>query len=153
MTQSEREGGEKFYHFTDEAPKGLKDEFLKHYNVNNLDYQMFSTACDIVSEIYHDIKENDAVDAVEEMIYERCSDSASIITYDRISDIMHEYGELSIATACAIWYDKQVEQAAIIIKDWVNAEVGSIRKSYCKDAGEEVEQELQSNGEWLCLHK
>lgn len=41
-------------------------------------------------------------------------------SYD-ISAIMGEYGEDSISTACAIWYDRQVEQAAIIIKDWINA--------------------------------
>lgn len=131
LTQSERDGEENFYHFTDDAPEELKDEFLKHYNVDDLDYEMFSRAADIVAEVYED-KPKATDDEATDDIYERASESASIMTYDRlqylnnntegeISDIMHEYSERSIATACAIWYDKQVEEMAIIIKDWVNA--------------------------------
>lgn len=164
MTTSKREGEEEsFYHFTNTAPKELIELFVENYSVKDLDYEIFSRACDIVSEVYSYKPEATDEQATDD-IYEHSSESASVYTNGRleylnqwneeeISQTMREYGEQSIAIACAIWYDRQVEQAAIIIKDWVNAEVGSIRKSYCKDAGEEVEQELQSNGEWLCLHK
>lgn len=132
MTVSKRDDGSEYTHFTDEAPEELKDLFLEHYNVKNLDYEIFSQACDIVAEVYQDypsikIANNEAT----EEIYERASDCANIYTSERlayldnqnedeISETMREYGEHSIATACAIWYDKQVEQAAFIIKDWIN---------------------------------
>lgn len=83
-----------------------------------------------MAEVYEDkpkVSDNEVTDE----IYEGASDSASVYTNERlaylnnqnesdISDVMSEYGEHSIANACAIWYDRQVEQAAIIIKDWVN---------------------------------
>ena len=135
MTQSERDGNkdDTFYHFLDNAPEELKDLYLEHYNVRDLDYQIFSEACDLVSECYHDNDaNNDGANFVEDMIYERASDKASVYTADRlaylsmhnedeVSEIMREYSEPSIATACAIWYDKQVEQASIIIHQWINA--------------------------------
>lgn len=136
MTQSKREDGTEFYHFTDKAPEELKSLYLEHYNVAELDYETFSQACDIVSEIYKEFKGTEKVggdiegDIIDE-IYERSSDSASVYTSVRlgylnnqnesdISDYMKEYGVHSIAETCAIWYDKQVEQQALIIKDWIN---------------------------------
>lgn len=124
-------GGEQFYHFTDTAPKELVALFLEHYAVQDLDYETFSVACDIVSDIY-DTYGKDTDDEATERIYEQASDSASIYTSDRLSylnnnneyeiaEIAQEYATDSISSACAIWYDKQVEQAAIIIKDWINA--------------------------------
>lgn len=132
MTTSKRDSDEEsFYHFTDKAPRKLKDLFLQQYDVQNLDYETFSHACDIVSEIYAD-KPNATDDEVTEDIYERSHDSASVYTSTRlsylnnqnesdISELVKETSYNSIASACAIWYDKQVEQQAIIIKDWVNA--------------------------------
>ena len=74
-------------------------------------------------------KENDAI--IDE-ICEASGDSASYYNIDRlgylnvnneddIADIMHEYGERSISVACAIWYDRQVEHGALIIRDWVES--------------------------------
>ena len=131
MTVSTRDDGTVFNHFTDKAPEELKDLFLKHYNVDDLDYEIFRAALDVVDGVYM-WKEDATPEEAEEYIYETAPDSASIMTYDRlqylnnytegeISDVMHEYDVRSIADACAIWYDKEVEQAAIIIKDWVNA--------------------------------
>lgn len=131
MTRSKRDDESEFYHFTDEAPEELKDLFLEHYNVDDLDYETFDRACDIVREVYDDKPEATDDEATEE-IYERASDQASVYTADRlaylnmrnedeVSQTMREYGMTSIADACAAWYDRQVEQAAIIIKDWVNA--------------------------------
>lgn len=137
MTQSKRVAGEQFYHFTPEAPQELVNIFLSHYTVNDLDYEIFSNACDIVSEINAEGSDESTGrlmtdEYITEQIYERAAESASYYTYDRlqylnnntegeISDIMREYQEETISNACALWYDRQVEQAAIIIKDWVNA--------------------------------
>lgn len=141
MTTSKRDDGEVFNHFTDDAPRELTDLYLQHWEVKDVDYETFSRACDIVSEAYADHEGDDTGkdgqeastdDEITDAIYERASDSASIMTYDRlqyldnwnegeIGEIMHEYGLRSVAEGAAIWYDRQVEQMAIIIKDWVNA--------------------------------
>lgn len=137
MERSKRDGErensyrEYYYHFTDVSPEELKDLFLTHYEVRDVDYETFDRAIDIVREVYADKPEATDDEATED-IYERASDSASVYTAERlayldiwneeeVSQKMREYGEHSIATACALWYDSQVEQAAIIIKDWVNA--------------------------------
>lgn len=127
ITKSTRSDGTEFYHFADGAPESLRDLFLEHYSVRDLDYQTFGRACDVVAEVYAE-KPKD----ITEAIYERSADSASVYTADRlayldlhnedeISELMRECGEHSIATACAMWYDRQVEQAAILISEWVEA--------------------------------
>ncbi len=128
MTVSKRDDGSTWTHFTEEAPEELKDLFLEHYNVRELDYDTFSEACDVVSEVYADMpKATD--DQATEAIYERSSDRASYYNDDRleyvtiwnqdeVADIVRESG-CDVATAGAIWYDRQVEQASIIIKDWI----------------------------------
>ncbi len=133
MTTSKRDDETVFNHFTETTPHELEDLFLEHYNVKDLDYEIFGRALDIVSEAYEGKAHDEGSDGrVEEEIYDAASDSASVYTSDRlayldnqnedeISKTMREYGETSIANACAIWYDRQVEQAAIIIIDWVNA--------------------------------
>lgn len=132
MTVSTRDDGTDFNHFTDEAPEELKDLYLEYYEVRDQDYEIFARACDIVGDVYAykpDSTDEEATDA----IYEEASDSASVYTADRleiiniwneeeISEMVRSEGHDSIAQACASWYDRQVEQAAIIIKDWVNAE-------------------------------
>lgn len=131
IKSTSRPDGTMFSHFTDDAPESLKQLFLEHYEVADLDYQTFGEACELVSEIYADEPDANAK-KVEEMVYERSGDRASYYTSDRlaylspsnegeISDIMRDYGMHSISEACAAWYDKQVEQQAILIKDWVNA--------------------------------
>lgn len=52
MTQSERANGDEFNHFTESAPEELKSIFLESFEVRDVDYNIFSKACDIVSEIY-----------------------------------------------------------------------------------------------------
>lgn len=132
MTTSVRRDNpeETFHHFTDEAPKELRDLYLEHYEIEDIDYETFSRACDIVSEIYTD-KPDITQDAADEKIYEIAGyGTASVYTSTRlsyldvnnegdISDLMSEYGLTSIADACAAWYDRQVEQAAILINDWL----------------------------------
>lgn len=133
MTTSKRAGeDDSFYHFSATAPEELKDLYLEHYRtLRDIDYETFSRACDIVSEIYTekpDISDDDATDD----IYERASDSANPYTSVALSYLnswnQEEIGETAreiesdIATACMYWYDKQVEQAAIIINEWINKE-------------------------------
>jgi hypothetical protein len=133
MTTKTREDGTEFHYFSDEAPDELKEVYLMHYEVRDQDYQIFSDACGLVSECINDnMQEQDGADFVNEMIYERSGDRASIMTYDRlsylniwnesdISDVMREYDMRSIADACAVWYDREVEQASIIINEWIHA--------------------------------
>ena|SRR3990167_5835279 len=130
MTTGKRDNGEVFYHFTDTAPRELKDLYLEHYEVRDIDYETFGQAIDLVRTIYEDKPEAIDDEATEE-IYERASDSAGVYNDERlgylniwnqddIAEIVRDMG-VDIATACAVWYDRQVEQSAIIIKDWINA--------------------------------
>lgn len=118
------------WHFTGEAPKEFVDLYLKHYEVRDIDYETFSRACDIVSEIYSE-KPNATEDEVTDDIYERASESANpyiavqlsylnIWNQDEITEYVRTLG-LNIAQACAVWYDKQIEQSAVLINEWVNA--------------------------------
>lgn len=122
-----------FYHFSDKASKELEEIFQKHtdHSLNDLDFEIFSSACDIVSEIYNN-NPTATKGQIEDAIYVRSNDSASIFTInllsylniyneEDISEIVREGNGLAISTACALWYDRQVEQAAILIKDWINA--------------------------------
>ncbi len=133
MTTSIRNDGTEFRHFAfnDERDAELRALFLEHYSVQDIDYQIWSNACDIVAEACEDAQDTTS-DKVEDHIYELAADSASMYTSDRlaylspmnedeISETMREYGMHSIADACAAWYDRQCEQAAIIILGWVNA--------------------------------
>ncbi len=140
MTTSKREGEEdSFYHFSDSAPEELKNLFLEHYEVRDIDYETFSRACDIVSEVYaeysgddtgKDEQEASEDDKITDAIYERSSDSANPYTavrlaylnvwnQDEVADYVRDL-HVDVATGAAYWYDKQVEQQAIIIKDWIN---------------------------------
>lgn len=126
-----RGNGDEFLHFTDLAPQELKDVFLDNFEVHDLNYEIFSQSCDIIGEIYEEMPRADDEKIIDE-IYERSHDRASYYTHDRlgyltvsneeeISDLLREYDEPSISVACAIWYDRQVEQASMLIKDWINA--------------------------------
>ena len=112
MTTSVRKDNPKdtFYHFTDTAPEELRNLYIEHYAVKDIDYETFSRACGIVSEIYAD-KPDITQDAATDEICERASDSGSVYTYQRlqyldasnesdISDLIREYGLTSIAEAC-----------------------------------------------------
>ncbi len=136
MEQRKRDEGEEFYCFSNTAPRELTDLFLEHYEVRDVDYEIFSRACDIVSEAYAEYADigdgKNEEDYIEQQIYECANDSANVYTAvrlgylniwneDEISELMNETGETSISIACAIWYDRQVEQAAVIINEWINA--------------------------------
>jgi hypothetical protein len=127
MTSSKRDDGTMFNHFTDGAPIELIGLFLKHYEVKDFDYQTFYVAIDMLIDIY-----DDDVKDIEDAICERSSERASVYTngrlaylnannQDEVSDIMREYTTKDIADACAIWYDKRIEEMAMIINEWVDA--------------------------------
>lgn len=131
--------GEEYCHFSDSAPEELKELFMEHYEIRDLEYEIFKKACDLVSEIYTDTP-TIAEDKATEEIYERACDRASVFTSDRlsylnlwneneISETMQEYSLKSISDACAVWYDRQVEQAACIINEWVNKKAYESNKS------------------------
>jgi hypothetical protein len=134
MTRSRRDEkneDSEFYHFTDDAPRELVDLYLKDYEVRDVDYESFSDAIDVVIEVHNNLDDELTDDEIVERIYEMSSDSASVYTQTRIeylniwnqyeiSETMREYSLDDISTACAVWYDRQVEQMAIIINDWVN---------------------------------
>lgn len=128
------DGNSTQWYFTDggkdsfEAIKELKDLFLEHYSVRDIDYRIFSEALDMLEDIY--ASQTKGKNFVENQIYARSSDRASVYTgtrleylsawnEDEVSKVMTTMALSSIAEACAIWYDKQVEQAAIIINKWI----------------------------------
>lgn len=132
MIKSDRSDEIGFYHFTDEAPKELVDLFIKHYAIDNVDYQIFEAACSIVWEVVTSADRDDTDEKIADDIEERADDVASVYTSDRlgylniwnqrdISDIFREYDCEDISDACAIWYSQRVQQAAAIINDWINA--------------------------------
>lgn len=129
MTRSKRRDNEEeeYTHFSESAPEELKSLYLASYEVRDIDYEVFSKACDILSEIYSEGKED-----IDEEIYERANGSANPYTsvllgylniwnQDDIAEYVKELGG-DIAQACGYWYEKQVEGACFIIKNWVEAE-------------------------------
>lgn len=129
MTSSERADGTVFKHFTETAPASLKDIFRDNYEVRDLDYEIFSKAIDIMVDLFSEAYVEEEID---ERIYELSADTASVYIYDRlaylniwnqeeISDILKEHQTDDIQSACAVWYDKEVERACFFIRDWVNA--------------------------------
>lgn len=132
MDVSKRDDGETFTHFSDSAPEELKKLYLEQFEVRHIDYEIFSNAIDMLVDIYNDeAQETDGNDFTIDAIYERSSGQASVYTAVRLSylDIgnQEDIGSwvranyTDIADACAYWYDNQVEQAAFIINEWVNA--------------------------------
>lgn len=131
MARGEREGGETFYSFAAGAPEELEDLYLGQYEVRDVDYEAFSDACDLVAETYDATPDADreaAVEAVDEASDDRasCYNGArlaylNVWNQDEVAEIVREYGE-DIAAACAVWYDRRVREAALIIVEWVEKE-------------------------------
>lgn len=128
MTRSERDNGDTFYHFTDDAPKELVDLFFENYEVRGVDYETFSDACDIMS----DILNSDDVDyeGIDARIHEQSEGTASVYTatqlsyidiwnQDEISSIVREF-EMDIAVCAAIWYERQVQEMCQLLLEWIN---------------------------------
>lgn len=85
MTMSKRASLEDFYHFSDTAPEELKEIFQKHtdYSLKDLDFEIFSAACDIVYEIFNKTPSATESD-IEDDIHTGACNSSSVYTYPRL---------------------------------------------------------------------
>lgn len=109
-----------------EAIKSIQFKLNDETGTFELDYDIMSSACDILAnEELENIKSEDVFDNIDEW-------GASVYTatrlgylnmnnQDEISDIAKEYG-CDIQTACAVWYDRQVETAARMLREWILAD-------------------------------
>jgi len=128
METKERTPGDestRFYCFKDNASQAIKDIFMDNYEIRDLDYQIFSDACDFFCNYtIEELKDDDKDNVINE--YE----SASIYITDRlaylnvyneneIADTMDEYGGESISQACAYWYDEQVRNAIRLLAEYI----------------------------------
>lgn len=131
FVQKKRDDGTEFYCFADNAPEELKDLFLEHYEVRDQDYEiMYDASSEIEDTELADIIKEDG----NELFYE--IESASVYNADRlsylniwnddeISGIFKEYLCESISQACAMWYDRQVEEACNLLREYI---IGSDNK-------------------------
>lgn len=113
--------------FSDKADERLKSIFLEHYEVRNLDYKIFSNACDVIADLTLEQLQGENDDSFD--IYDVTDNQASYYNSDRleylniwneeeIADKVRQY-ECSISEACAYWYDEQVRDAVSIIRDYI----------------------------------
>lgn len=117
LEQKERDDGEKFYCRKEGTPKHIEtimqDIMFENDNHDfDLDYEIMNDALNVLYDVdYKDLKDLD--------IYENSEEYASVYTttrisylnmwtQDEISEVLKEC-ECDIQTACAIWYDRQVE--------------------------------------------
>ena len=125
MQKSKRKDDTEFYHFSDNAPKELKDIFMEHYEVRDIDYEIFSQAIDTVREAWENNEESPTL--LRDYIEENYSEFSSVYTSDllgyltiwnheEVADNMKELG-CSIPEACAYWYDNEVKNACLVIVD------------------------------------
>ena len=128
MTLSERDNGETFYHFTDNAPKKLVNAFLEEFSVVDRDYHIFYTACNIMSEACEDVKKGeDIMEYINEN--DMLNGCSSVMIFDRLQllDIYNQSEisqhviecECDIDVACALWFDDRLSTACSIINDWL----------------------------------
>ena len=126
MELKTRTDGTKFTAFKDTAPKELVDLFLKHFEVRDTDYEIFSDACDIVGNLSDHT--DDKLADVD--FYELATDTASVYTADRLSyltpynqyeitDKLKEFDCDDIQSACAVWYDSEVCRACELLRDYI----------------------------------
>ena len=127
MEVKTRADGTEFTCFSDTAPEDLKDLFLEHYNVRDLDYKIFSNAIDIYIEAWNNNEGSPTL--LMEYIQDNYNDIGSVYTSDRleyidawnqdeISEFVQNY-KCDIPTGCAMWYDEQVQTAISSIHGYV----------------------------------
>lgn len=119
-------GGEKFIHFSDTAPRELQDVFLEHFEVRDIDYQIFSKACDTLAEVeYKDLRDFEPYgeSGTREWASIWNDDRIGYVTVhneDEISSKVREYS-IDISAAAAMWFDEEVERAMAVIHEWLTA--------------------------------
>lgn len=123
MTIKKRDDDTEFYCFSDTAPEELKGIFLNSYNVRDLDYMIFSKACDYLSErTLEEIESEDFEVSDGEFSSVYNSDRLEYLNIwndEEIADIFKDYSCDSISMACAYWFDNQVNEAISIIRDYI----------------------------------
>lgn len=132
MFQGTRDNGNKYYYFTENAKEKIKDIYCKltDNSLNDLDYEIFYKAINTVVEAYNNIG-NDNIERLQEYVQDNYNDFASVYTNDRLTylnihneseivDILKDFSCDSISTACAIWYDRQIQNACSVIIDYLN---------------------------------
>lgn len=123
MTIKTRDDKTEFYCFSDKASETLKNLFLEHYEVRDLDYQIFSKACDYISE--RELSEilSDDFELIDgefaSYYYDERLSYLNIWNDEEISDYFKNYSCDSISMACAYWFDNQVNDAIYIIRDYI----------------------------------
>lgn len=130
MEVTKRDDGTEFACFSDHAPEELRGLFLKHYaihySVRDIDYKIFSDACDAVTRAWNDVDGEKGL--LREWIDDNCNEFASIYNAERlaylsvfnddeVADTFRSYACESISMACAYWYDNKVKDAMRIIID------------------------------------
>lgn len=119
-----RDDDASFACFSDEAPEEFIDLFLKHYEVRDLDYAIFSDAIDAITESWNAVDGD--LELLQEWIDDNQNEFASIYNADRlaylniwndeeIATAFKEYDCDSVSMACACWYDNEVMGAIDII--------------------------------------
>jgi len=129
METKERTPGDestRFYCFKDNASQEIKDIFLENFEIRDLDYEIFSKACDEISEIDLRDLEGSEFEGENASIY--ISDRLGYLNMwneDEISSISHEI-QGTISEACAYWYDEQVNSACNLLRAYI---IGDINES------------------------
>lgn len=122
---------EQIHIINDELPEKFHEAILNiQFKLNEetgtfeLDYDIMNDATGIIADNCTTPKELEEADFYEH-------ESASVYTSTRlgylhannqqdVSDILHEFGkETDIATACAVWYDRQVTRACELLREFI----------------------------------
>ena len=110
-----------------EEIKAIQFELNEETGTFELDYSIMNDACNYVSELEHKDLADPNWDYLDHM---DMGEFASVYTADRlsylnihnqdeVSQIMREYSLDDIQTACAVWYDRQVERAIGLLIEWL----------------------------------
>lgn len=107
-----------------EAIRDIQFKLNESTGIFELDYPIMSMACSLLADVgFEELKDTDLV--------ELSNDCASVYTNTRlsyinvnnqqeISDVLREYGnDVDIATACAVWYERQVIIALDLLLDFI----------------------------------
>lgn len=123
MLGNTRDNGDEYFYFSDTVDENLRELYRKNYSIRDLDYQIFNNAINTIIEAYAYCKNKKDLG---EYIQENYNEHASIMTYDRlqylnnynddeVARFMRQYDLDTVSSACAFWYDEQVNNAISLI--------------------------------------
>jgi hypothetical protein len=136
MTTKER-GNDTIYVYREDLNEDVRDELMRIQresgNSFEISYDIMASACAIINDKTLDGSGRDSL-IDEDMLdlYADADGTASVYTSTRleylspnneseISDLMADESITSIAEACAIWYERQVESYARQLRDYILA--------------------------------